>query len=300
MKNRVENLLDNLKKNLENVKQKLKNNHSFIYIFMSAFIVVGYGFFFNSNAFIKNENKKSYTTPITETRTLGDYDIQVRSRKYSPTSNIIEFYVYCENRFNLGESKLQFELREQQNPLEIIPTDVRRLDENNYIVRAKLNGNWKVLSLGIGEFVEENVLENIDNNNENSNQSTLVELVKFYIEKEDIESVISLKEKTANEYLADGVSIEIDIINKQIELEEKSIEEKNINIKTLEENIKKLKEEQVYQTEIEIKDSQNKINSIQDAIKTLESEIRNSNKNIESFKAKIQKLEEKKADYLKK
>ena len=307
MKFRIKKILDSSKKIVENMKQKLKNNHSFIYIFMSAFIILGYGFFFNSNTFIKNENKKSYTTPITETRTLGDYDIQVRSRKYSPTSSTVEFYVYCETRLNFKESKLQFELREQQNPLEVIETNVRRLDENNYIVRAKVNSNWNVLSLGVGEFVEENILDELENAKQKQeqaiqeqSQNISTELVKFYVERDDIESVINLKEKTANEYLSEGVEIEINILNEKINGENKSIDEKNNNIKTLEENIKKLKEEQVYQTEIEIKDSENKIISIQDAIKTLNSEIENSNKNIEVLKEKIQKLQEKKADYLKK
>ena len=296
-------LIQKIELYLDKIKDYLNNNKSFIYIFMSVFILFGYVFFFNSNTFIKNENEKSYTTPISEIKTLGNYEIQVRSRKYSPTSNIVEFYIYCENQLNFNESKLQFELREQQNPLEVIETNIRRLDENNYIVRAKVHKNWTVLSLGVGEFVEEDLLDNIDNINNTSeeyNQTSLTELVKFYVEKGDIESVISLKEKTANEYLSEGITIEIDIINGKIKEENNSIEEKNTNIKTLEENIKKLKEEQVYQTEIEIKDSENKINSIQDTIRILKNEIEDSKKNIQVFKEKIQRLEEKRADYLEK
>lgn len=296
----MENLIEKLNLYLKKIKHYLEHNRSFIYVFMLGFIILGYGFFFNSNAFIKNENEKSFTTSIAEVKTIGDYNIQVRSRKYSHSSNTVEFYVYCENTSNFAESKLQFELREQNNPLQVIETNVRRLDKNNYIVRAKVHKNWTVLSLGVGEFVEENILNNIENPNEESNQNTFTEMVKFYVEKDDIESVLNLKERTANEYLSEGIDIEIDIINEKIKEESKSIEEKNINIKTLEENIKKLKEEQVYQTEIEIYDSENKINSIQDAIETLKNEIENSNKTIQEFNDKIQKLQEKKADYLKK
>lgn len=296
----MKDLIEKIDLYLKKVKRYLDNNKSFVYVFMLGFIILGYGFFFNSNAFIKNENKKSFTTSIAEIKTIGDYNIQVRSRKYSPTSNTVEFYVYCENTSNFAESKLQFELREQNNPLEIIETNVRRLDKNNYIVRAKVHKNWTVLSLGVGEFVEENVLDSLKNPNQEESQNKAVEMVKFYVERNDIESVLSLKERTANEYLSDGIDIEIDIINEKIKEETKGIEEKNINIKTLEENIKKLKEEQVYQTEIEISDSNNKINSIQDAIKTLNIEIEDSNKKIKEFKNKIQKLQEKKADYLKK
>ena len=304
MVNLIKNLTEKATLFLKKIKNYLTYNKSFVYIFMSIFIVFGYGFFFNSNSFIKNENKKSYTTSIDEIKTLGKNKIQVRSRKYSKTSNIVEFYIYCETPLNSSNTRLRFELREQKNPLEVIDTDVRRLDENNYIVRAKVNSNWNVLSLGVGEFIEENILDNIDNSNEKSNQNLetnkVTELVKFYVEKDDIETVLSLKEKTSNEYLSEGIDIEINILNKKIRDENSNIKEKNNEIKDLEETIKRIKEEEVYQTEIEIKDSENKINSIQDAIKTLQNEIENSNKNIQLIKEKIQKLREKKSDYLRK
>lgn len=295
----MENILEKINLYLEKLRKKLNNNKSFIYSFMIVFIVAGYGFFFNSNAFFKNENTKEFDTSLEEIKEVGNYNVQVRDRKYSSVSNIIEFYVYAESVNGYGESKLQFELKEQRNPLEVIETHVRRLDENNYIIRAKVYKNWTVLSLGVGEFEEEFSLDDIENENKET-QKTLLNVVKFYTEKDKVDTVLNLKEKKANEYLAEGIDIEIQMINSNITSEKKVIQEKNNTIETLEENIKKIKEEQVYQTEIEIKDSENKIDHIKNSIKTLNDEIKNSEEKISEFENKISKLKEKKTDYLQK
>ncbi|MGX4601694.1 hypothetical protein [Faecalimicrobium sp. JNUCC 81] len=295
----MENILEKINLYLEKLRKKLNNNKSFIYSFMIVFIVAGYGFFFNSNAFFKNGNTKEFDTSLEEIKEVGNYSVQVRDRKYSSVSNIIEFYVYAESVNGYGESKLQFELKEQRNPLEVIETHVRRLDENNYIIRAKVHKNWTVLSLGVGEFEEEFSLDDIENENKET-QKTLLNVVKFYTEKDKVDTVLNLKEKKANEYLAEGIDIEIQMINSNITSEKKVIQEKNNTIETLEENIKKIKEEQVYQTEIEIKDSENKIENIKTSIKTLNDEIKNSEEKISEFENKISKLKEKKTDYLQK
>lgn len=295
----MENILGKMNLYLERLREKLNNNKSFMYAFMLVFIVVGYGFFFNSNAFFKNENAKEFDTSLEEIKEVGNYNVQVRARKYSSLSNTIEFYVHAESVNGYGESKLQFELKEQQNPLDVIKTNVRRLDESNYIIRANVHNSWTVLSLGVGEFKEDFSLESIKNPNEKT-QKSLLNVVKFYAEKDKVDTVLSLNEKKANEYLAEGIGIEIQMVNSKIKNEKKEIQEKNNTIETLEENIKKIKEEQVYQTEIEIKDSENKIDHIKNSIKTLNDEIKNSEEKISEFGNKISKLKEKKTDYLQK
>ena len=288
----IENIIDKLQNFIKKIKIKIKNNKSFPYMFIVFFTIIGYMFFFNSNSIIKSEAKVELTTPLNETMELGNTKIKMLSRKYCKNSNMVEFYIYAKSIDAINTIKLNFEIKEQQNVSKIIKPDVRRLDENNYIVRSKIPKNWTVLSLTVSEFLQDDMLIDSEKNQQNISQTSTV---KFYIENEDIEKVHSLKEKKASEYLVEGIDLEIQNIKDSITEKEKDINAKGIKIEELKETIVKLEEDKVYQTDIEKKDTDTTVNAINSKIETLKSDIQKLHEQVRELNERIKKSEDKKA-----
>lgn len=288
----LENIINKVQYFIKKIEIKIKNNKSFPYMFILFFTIIGYMFFFNSNSIIKSEAKVELTTPLNETMELGNTKIKMLSRKYCKNSNMVEFYIYAKSIDAINTIKLNFEIKEQQNVSKIIKPEVRRLDENNYIVRAKIPKNWTVLSLTVSEFLQDDVLLDNEKNQQNISQTSIV---KFYVENEDVEKVHSLKEKKASEYLVEGIDLEIKNIKDSITEKEKEINAKGIKIEELKETIVKLEEDKVYQTDIEKKDTDTTINSINSKIETLQSDIQKLHEQIKELNERIKKSEDKKA-----
>lgn len=288
----LENIIDKVQYFMKKIEIKIKNNKSFPYMFILFFTIIGYMFFFNSNSIIKSEAKVELTTPLNETMELGNTKIKILSRKYCKNSNMVEFYIYAKSIDAINTIKLNFEIKEQQNVSKIINPEVRRLDENNYIVRAKIPKNWTVLSLTVSEFLQDDVLLDNEKNQQNIRQTSIV---KFYVENEDVEKVHSLKEKKASEYLVEGIDLEIKNIKDSITEKEKEINAKGIKIEELKETIVKLEEDKVYQTDIEKKDTDTTINAINSKIETLQSDIQKLHEQIKELNERIKKSEDKKA-----
>lgn len=290
----LENIINKVQYFIKKIEIKIKNNKSFPYMFILFFTIIGYMFFFNSNSIIKSEAKVELTTPLNETMELGNTKIKMLSRKYCKNSNMVEFYIYAKSIDAINTIKLNFEIKEQQNVSKIIKPEVRRLDENNYIVRAKIPKNWTVLSLTVSEFLQDDVLLDNEKNQQNISQTSIV---KFYVENEDVEKVHSLKEKKASEYLVEGIDLEIKNIKDSIteKEKEKEINTKGIKIEELKETIVKLEEDKVYQTDIEKKDTDTTINAINSKIETLQSDIQKLHEQIKELNERIKKSEDKKA-----
>lgn len=288
----LENIINKVQYFIKKIEIKIKNNKSFPYMFILFFTIIGYMFFFNSNSIIKSEAKVELTTPLNETMELGNTKIKMLSRKYCKNSNMVEFYIYAKSIDAINTIKLNFEIKEQQNVSKIIKPEVRRLDENNYIVRAKIPKNWTVLSLTVSEFLQDDVLLDNEKNQQNISQTSIV---KFYVENEDVEKVHSLKEKKASEYLVEGIDLEIKNIKDSITEKEKEINTKGIKIEELKETIVKLEEDKVYQTDIEKKDTDTTINAINSKIETLQSDIQKLHEQIKELNERIKKSEDKKA-----
>ena len=301
MKTKLKKTLEKLNKITSNIKQKLKNNNSFVYILVVISIIVGYGFFFNSNVIVK-EDGIDYTTELFEIKKLGNTNIELRARKYCKSSNMVEFYIYADDTLTLSTDTLDFELREKSSPSENIPVDIRRLDKNNYLVRAEIPKKWTVLSLGVKSFnpLEIGTVEDEKENNEDKNiiKNNSASAIKFYSEYEDMDTVSNLDMKKTEEYVIEFIDLDIESINRRIVEINKTIQEKSNNIDAYNENIIRLEEEKAYQTDSEKEQTNSKISSIQNIINSEEDSINSLNKENKELKEKIRKLEEKKRDML--
>ena len=305
MESKLKKALERLNKIIKNIQEKVKNNHSFIYIFVVVSIVIGYGFFFNSNTIVK-EDGADYTTELFEIKKLENTNVELRARKYCKSSSMVEFYIYADDTLTLSTNTLDFELKEKSNPSENIPVDIRRLDKNNYLIRAEVPKKWSVLSLGVKSFnpleISKVELETDDkkqdSEDENIIKNTSASAIKFYSEYEDMNIVSNLEMKKTEEYLIEFIDLDIESINKKIVKINKTKQEKINNIDAYNENIIRLEEEKAYQTDTEKEQTNTKISSIQTLIKSEEDSIDSLNKENKELKEKIRKLEEKKRDML--
>lgn len=271
------------------LNKKLKSKNSFIYYIIVIATVVLYIFFFNSNALFKDNGGADYTTPLFESKQVNNCKIELRSRKYDDKNNIVEFYIYSSDATDLSNPTLDFELREINNPTENLEINIRRLDKNNYIVRANVPKRWSVLSLGVTTF---NPLDTNVEEKENASNHTL-NTIKFYSEYDDMEKVNDLSEKTSNQYLAEGASFEIKSLNKEVDKNKKTIDDKNKLIDGYKENINRLYEDKNYQTETEKQTTDTKIKSIETIINNEKENISKLEKDNKELQQKSKKLSQK-------
>ncbi|MDL5120586.1 hypothetical protein QRW90_16520 [Clostridioides difficile] len=299
MKELVNKIIFKVKNFIEFFDYKLKNSKSFLYTLVLFSVIIGYGFFFNSNA-ILNDSSVKYTTPLFEAKKVDNFNVELRERKYCKFTNNVEFYIYQYDSSTLYNNTLDFELKEKNNPTENIPVEIRRVDKNNYVVRAEVPKKWTVLSLGVRSF---NPLEintttgETDSEKENDrikNNSISSNTVKFYSEYDDMEKVNNLDMKKSEEYISEFADLEIESINKRIDEINKLIQEKSGVINAYEENINRLKEDKVYQTDTERQSTDTKISSIESIISSEKENIDKFGFEKKELLEKIRKLEEKK------
>ncbi len=303
MNEKIKRLLDKSNEFIEFIKDKSKNSNSFVYSSILIATLIAYGFFFNSNAILKDSGV-NYTTSLFEIKKVDNLNVELRERKYCKSSNMVEFYIYADDSSTLYSNTLDFELKERNNPSENIPVDIRRVDKNNYVIRAEVPKKWTVLSLGVMSFnpLEVSVEDEIENENDNNKAKNISSssTVKFYSEYDDMKKVNNLDMKKSEEYLYEFADLEIESINKKIVKLSKSIQEKNNTIDSYNENINRLEEDKVYQTENENKSTDTKISSIKTIINTEQDNINKLNEEKKDLQEKIKKLEDKKRTLSKK
>ncbi len=236
--------------------ERVNNKITFMYIGILFLISVSYMFLLNSNNVFQSDVSDKYKSELFEIKTVENIKVELRSRKYDEKNHTVEFYFYAYDNLNNINSILEFDIRERENPFEKIEVTTRRIDENNYIVRAVIpNKNWDVLSITVNKF---NPLEV-----ENENNSSLAQGVKFYSSIDEMQKENNLIEKSAEDYLIFGIEIEIDLIKESILENKNKIEILKSEIIAYEENKVRLSENKAYQTENEQKQTDNDISNVE-------------------------------------
>ena len=137
-------MLEKLELYIDNLRQYFKENTSALYYFISGFAVLGMMFFIFSNTLYSNNNKEIRSTTINEIQKNNTLNAKIISRKYNPLTKMVEFIIHADDIGNIDNKELKFELREQQNPSQIIETRYQNIDNNYYVIFAKVPKNWKV------------------------------------------------------------------------------------------------------------------------------------------------------------
>lgn len=148
---------------------------------------------------------------------------------------MVEFIIYTDDSNNIDKKDLKFELREQSNPRNIIPTRYQKIDSNYYVVLAKVKKSWNVLSLSLGyessdsstsnEDLEDINIDNLDT--ETKDKKSLVSVIRIYSDINDIKRSSFLSEKKKNKYISQIMDLEIEFINKDIDKLNNQVEKDN-------------------------------------------------------------------------
>ena len=298
-------MIEKLDLYMENLKQYFKENTSTFYYFLSAFAVLGMMFFVFSNKLYSNNNTQIRSTTINEMQKTNTLNSKIISRKYNPLSKTVEFIIYTDDVGNIDNKKLQFELREQQNPSKIIETRYQHIDSNYYVIFAKVPKNWEVLSLSIGyqndtlDTIEEAKKDDkkSENNTKFSYKSTLLSVVRIYSDRDDIKEDSLLKEKKSDKYFEEIIDIEIDFLSENIKEFSSILDGEYKTISDAKSKINELESDKKYQTESEQNQTDINISKLNSLINSSNSTIENTTKSIKELEEKIKKLEEKRKDF---
>lgn len=264
---------------VDNMKRKFEKNKSIPYYFLTSIFIVGVLFFLSSNI-IFNKEISLINTEINKEITSSGLNVTLKDRQYNSESGLVQFTLKTKNQNLNGKIALDFEIREKNNPTEIIPCKVIKITNSDYIITTKIDKKWDALSLTV-----------IDKNTSGS-------YVKIYSDIREITINNELKEKGLNEYTVEIIDNEIKDIHREIEEINKLISNKNSNISSLEDNINTLEADKKYQTESEIETTENTIQSNKSSIEQLKNEIKIESEKSKEYEEKIKKLEEKKKNFL--
>lgn len=274
-----EKLLDKFKE----IKYNMEQNGSIGNYIICGFIALGIVFFLSSNLFL-NKEIQLISTPLDKNLELNGMQLSVASREFNPENDLIQFNVKIKNLSPAYEKTLSVELREKNNPKELIATNLVKVSNEDYIVYAKLPRNWSAVSL---TFIENG--DNIDNSKNK---------IKFYSDSRDITINNKLKEKNKDGLTVELVDNDIEKIKEEIKNKENEIANKNKEIENLNSQISTLESEKEYQTETEISETDSKINSFKSEIENKNKDIKNLNNTKNELNQKIEKLNKKKSDLL--
>lgn len=218
---------------------------------------------------------------------------------------MVEFIIHADDIGNIDNKELKFELREQQNPSQIIETRYQNIDNNYYVIFAKVPKNWKVLSLSMGyqndilNAIDDEDLENKkdENNNKSTYKSSLLSVVRIYSDREDIKEDSFLKEKTSAKYFEEIIDIEVSFLSENIKEFNSTLDKEYKKISDAKSKISELESDKKYQTESEQNQTDSNINKLNSLINSSNSTIENTTKSIKELEEKIEKLREKKEDF---
>ncbi|WP_415304968.1 hypothetical protein, partial [Clostridium perfringens] len=180
------------------------------------------------------------------------------------------------------DSNLSVELREKNNPNEIIPTKLVKVSDQDYIIYATLpEKKWSAVSL---TFINKN------------NKTNEIKKVKFYSDSRDISIDNNLKEQNKEGLTIELVNEEIEKVKKEIKDNDIKIENKNKEIDSANSKITSLEKDKEYQTETEIATTDSTITSLKGQVDSLNKEVEKIKKDNKELNDKIDKLNKKKED----
>lgn len=289
MKEKIDNIQKFIQLKIESFKERgdkkgkketeiKRNCKSKKYGVALSIIITGYLFFFLSNSIFNSEGDVM-ATQFNKEIAINNYKIIMKSAKYSNENSILEVNFNIEKTNLTYDKGLVVEAKERKNPSEKLTTKLVDLNQKDYTVVVNLPKEWTTVLI---TFIEDN-----DTN----------PLGKFYVDRREIEEKKELKEKSKREYLLQTVDEEMDIVNKKMSEIDIQIGEKNKKINQVKEEIIRLENERKYLTESELISMNSKIDQLYSENINEEKSIIELNESKKELANKIEKLNEKRADY---
>lgn len=281
----MNNKQEKIKAFLEELRDKLKSCSKARYSIFSGVLVLMLMFFLTSNMLFNNTSG-DISTELKNVMAYDNISVSLEEREYNPTNGFIKFNVRVEDKNKSRALMPKFELRSKVDPSQLIPLQVQKVTDEEYIIHTVYNKKWSYLSLAIN-FTD----------GDNSEQ-VVVGPFKFYSNISDVNKNDNLVQKSMTEYYIEIIDEDIAEIKEKIIQIEQGIEKNLDTINRINENNKKLEDEKKYQIDEELAVTESQISSNNSSIVSLEDKNEDLKKQIKSLDEKISKLEIKKSDYL--
>lgn len=279
-----DNKLDIVKSKIDTALGNFKKDSRRSYIALTITLIAGIIFFLSSNM-IFNKTSTDISTEIDKELIYENTKVSLESREYNPTSGFIKFNVVIDDNNLDRTNEVKFELRSKNNPGELIPLEVVKVTERNYIVYTTYKKKWDYLSLAT-------ILVNMNDSED------IIGPFKMYSNIVDFGKDNGLIAKTEEEYYVEIIDNEIASLSKNIELLDRKIEENLNSIENIKEKNASLEEEKKYQIESEQAETQGLISNNNSTIAIKEKDNLDLKNQINTNYEKINKLEIKKSDFL--
>lgn len=285
MKENIENLKENITNkfvNIKNIKVRIVKKYNFKksykYNVMALIIAVGYIFFMTSNKIFNSEGN---VMPIVLNKemTLQNFKVTMKTAKYSNINKKLEVNFKIEKTNLTYENKIEIDTKERNNPQEKIKSKLIDLNGKDYVAVVDLPKKWTTVLVTLKDGQGKDAV------------------LKFYIDRREIEEDVNLKEKTTREYLLQSVEKEVSEVNDKIDIIDGNVSEADRKIEKVKEEIKKLEEEKKYSTETESLAINQNIDRLKNEISTSEKEKIKLKEEKEELNKKIEKLNIKESDY---
>ena len=128
---------ESLQLKVDDLKYKFQKNGAITYYLISGVIVIILIFFLSSNALF-NREANLISSALNKPFLVDSINVDVTNREYNPENHLIQFSLKIDNLDINTNSNLSVELREKNNPNEIIPTKLVKVSDQDYIIYATL------------------------------------------------------------------------------------------------------------------------------------------------------------------
>ncbi|XZN20866.1 coiled-coil domain-containing protein (plasmid) [Clostridium perfringens] len=272
---------ESLQLKVDDLKYKFQKNGAITYYLISGVIVIILIFFLSSNVLF-NREANLISSDLNKPFLVDSINVDVTNREYNPENHLIQFNLKIDNLDINTDSNLSVELREKNNPNEIIPTKLVKVSDQDYIIYATLpEKKWSAVSL---TFINKN------------NKTNEIKKVKFYSDSRDISIDNNLKEQNKEGLTIELVNEEIEKVKKEIKDNDIKIENKNKEIDNANSKITSLEKDKEYKTETEIATTDSTITSLKGQVDSLNKDVEKIKKDNKELNDKIDKLNKKKED----
>lgn len=270
-------------------RKRLTTQWSNLYVAITLFFVLGFGFFLSSKVFIADNVDILYTEVGKEFNLNNNGKFNIKEWIFDEKSSTMQITLITSGMTNYLMD-LNFKAISRTNLKKELPTEIVYSSNDIYIIHiSEVPSEFQQVALRLVKD-EINFDENVDKKEEKDNIITSIYTDQNVVEHDEIPKT-DVKEyavKVTDEMISD-TEIEIDYKNKEIE-------KSNLIIGRINKEVVNFKDELIYQTVDEQVETNNQIYSLEKQIEGENRTIETIKIDIESLNAKIERLIQRKRD----
>ena len=260
-------------------KEKRLRHKNFIIRAFLVVLIAGYGFFFTSSLWGKQDVIQA--TPYAKVITDHDRDMTLDTWKYDEAQNLMEVQISIQNNAMDGYDKYTYKAIDREHGFLSVDPILETADL--VVLQFHVQPSWQSLSVQI--YFPDEIADG--------------DFRSFYMNRAAVQSVDKIETLTETGYRIEKYERDITYTEDAIKDAQAEIEDNNERIRTYEQEIQAIQNDLIYQTAREQENSQHLIDTATSNIEQLnrdntsiEEEIKEDQEKIEMLKKRLNDLEE--------